>query len=190
MTCELFLDGSDFHVMNSGKYEKGWIEIKIVFFTVRIEWIWKLNIDKTIEEKNQNIHNLPISAYRKDVGDAVLLEDFMSVYELRWDCVEGKVFWEIGCYEEAENAKSPVQAFLTTPQYLSSQKKQTKYIPIISIMLEISLVECPNKTKFCLDIQIITSSISDLREFVRKNECFQHSRGWMARRGTSNYLDF
>ena len=151
---------------------------------------WKLNIDKTIEEKNQNIHNLPISAYRKDVGDAVLLEDFMSVYELRWDCVEGKVFWEIGCYEEAENAKSPVQAFLTTPQYLSSQKKQTKYIPIISIMLEISLVECPNKTKFCLDIQIITSSISDLREFVRKNECFQHSRGWMARRGTSNYLDF
>ena len=57
-------------------------------------------------------------------------------------------------------------------------------------MLEISLVECPNKTKFCLDIQIITSSISDLTEVVRKNECFQHSGGWMARRGTSNYLDF
>ena len=45
----------------------------------------------------------------------------MSVCELRQDCVEGKVFWEIGCYEEAENAKSPVQAFLTTPQYLSSK---------------------------------------------------------------------
>ena len=39
LTCEFFLEGSDFHVMNSGKYEKGWIEIKIVFFTIRIEWI-------------------------------------------------------------------------------------------------------------------------------------------------------
>ena len=41
---------------------------------------------------------------------------------------------------------------------------------MISVMLEISLAQCPNKTKFCHDIQIITSSISDLTEVVREND--------------------
>ena len=108
--------------MNCGKYEKGWIEIKIVFSTIRIEWIEKLNIDNNRVEKIKTFIIYPSAHVREGRWwCVVLLEDFMSVCELRQDCVEGKVFWEIGCYEEAENAKSPVQAFLTTPQYLSSK---------------------------------------------------------------------